>query len=193
SGKSALLMASLVRRSAARVAAVPAGEAALGEHEDRATVRTGDARAHRRRGIGGGRRAIGARVSGARWRGQGRSRALVPALRRAADDERRGVLRATEEPQLEPAEDVVDERRRRGDLRVRGQPCWLEVHAPELLDEVLERHTVLQRDRREHGHRVHQAADRRALLRDVDEDLPWRAVVVQADGDVSLLLADAEL
>ena len=79
------------------------------------------------------------------------------------------------------------------DARVARQAGRLEVDAAELRDEVLERHAVLQRDRRQHGDGVHEAADGRAFLRDVDEDLAGRALVVQADGDVALLLADAEL
>src|SRR5207245_2165642 len=103
------------------------------------------------------------------------------------------LLRRREEAELEPAEDVVDDGRRDGDLAVRREAGRLEVDAAELRDEVLERDAVLERDGREQRDGVHEAADRRAFLRDVDEDLAGLSFFIEPDSHVTFLLADAEL
>ena len=72
-------------------------------------------------------------------------------------------------------------------------PARLEAHVGELRDVHLERHAVLEAERDGDHERVHQAGEGRALLGDVDEDVARRAVVEDADVDVALVLADAEL
>src|SRR4051794_27836792 len=99
-----------------------------------------------------------------------------------------------EEARRQPAHDVVGHRLGERDLRVGGDPLRVEAHVAELLDERLERHAVLQRDRDRRRERVHHAAEGRALLADVgQEDLADRAVLVHAGGDVALMPADREL
>src|SRR5207244_5361400 len=69
----------------------------------------------------------------------------------------------------------------------------LEAHVRELRAIHLERHAVLQAEGYADHEAVHQARERRAFLRDVDEDVAGRPVLEQADVDVALVLADAEL
>ena len=63
----------------------------------------------------------------------------------------------------------------------------------QLRDVDLGRHAVLQAHRDRDHQRVHQALQRRAVLRDVDEHVAGGSVVEHADVDVALVLADAEL
>ena len=79
------------------------------------------------------------------------------------------------------------------DLRVPGEARRLEARVRELVDQELQRHAVLQRQRGRGGEAVHQAGDGRAFLGHGDEDLARRAVLVHADGDVALVAADREL
>src|SRR4029453_6829883 len=144
--------------------------------------------------------------------GRRRGGAAVRRAGRAADgpgrDVFRGLLRAdlggedaelllrvgVQEARREPAHDVVGHRLGEGDLRVGGDPLRLEAHVGELAHERLERYPVLERDRDRGRERVHHAAERRALLADVgQEDLPDRAVLVHAGGDVALVAAEREL
>ena len=69
----------------------------------------------------------------------------------------------------------------------------LEARERELIDVRLQRHAVLQADADAHGKAVHQAAEGRALLVHVDEDLAERAVVVLAGAQEDLVPADARL
>src|SRR3984893_5270716 len=63
----------------------------------------------------------------------------------------------------------------------------------ELVHERLERNAVLERqaDRRREG--IHQARDRRALLRHAQEDLARLPVVEEADRHVTLVAGNVEL
>ncbi len=63
----------------------------------------------------------------------------------------------------------------------------------ELADEALDRHAVLQRDRRGRAQRVHQPADRRAFLAHGQEQLARLAVLVQPDGQIALVSSHVEL
>ena len=63
----------------------------------------------------------------------------------------------------------------------------------ELVDEDLERHAVLQPDRDRRPQDVHQAADRRALLRHGDEKLAGPAVGIEPDVDIAFMALDVEL
>jgi site-specific DNA recombinase len=98
-----------------------------------------------------------------------------------------------EELLAHPAEDVVDDRLRDSDVGVVRHPARLEAHVGELRDVDLERHAVLEAERDRDHERVHQARQRRALLGDVHEDVAGGAVLVEADVDVALVVADAEL
>ena len=69
----------------------------------------------------------------------------------------------------------------------------LEAGVRELLAQQLERHAVLQRERRGAGEAVHQAADGRAFLGHGDEQLARHAVFVEADGEVAFVSAHVEL
>src|SRR3954454_4600166 len=93
----------------------------------------------------------------------------------------------------EPAEDVVDDRLRGADVRVVREAARLEAHVAELRDVDLERDAVLESERDGDHERVHQPGEGCSLLRDVHEDVARGAVVVHADVDVALVLADAEL
>src|SRR6185312_9731094 len=105
---------------------------------------------------------------------------------------RRGVTLAEtrafgREADVQPAEQVIHDRRRDRDFLVAGEARRLEPRALELLDQDRERHAVLQRERDRGGERIHQAGDHRALFRHADEDLARRAILVEADGDVALV------
>ena len=63
----------------------------------------------------------------------------------------------------------------------------------QLRDVDLRRDAVLEAHRDRDHQRVHQALERRPVLRDVNEDVAGRAVLVQADVDVALVVADLEL
>src|SRR4051794_17385546 len=174
---------------AARRAEVEAGEAG---RDDGRRVGEGGGRGlrgiHGRRrrgeglGAGGGRRRAGAgcavavavaalrragRVAAVR-RGGGLGRLARPDLR---GEDAELLLRVdVEEARRQPAHDVVGHRLREWDLRVGGDPLGVEAHVAELLDERLERHAVLQRDRDRRRERVHHAAEGRALLADVGQE-----------------------
>ena len=80
---------------------------------------------------------------------------------------------------------------------MRSLPCddavGLEAGEDEGVDELLERHAVLQAERDGDREAVHQAAEGRALLVHVDEDLAERAVLVLAGAQVDLVAADDRL
>ena len=69
-------------------------------------------------------------------------------------------------------------------------PLRLESGEDELLDQRLERHAVLQRDRDQHGEAVHHAAKGGALLVHIDEDLAQFPVLVFARAQEDLVSAD---
>ena len=78
-----------------------------------------------------------------------------------------------------------------------GLPCdhavGLEAREQEGVDELLERHAVLQAERDGDGEAVRHAAEGGAFLVHVDEDLAERAVLVLAGAQVDLVVADAGL
>src|SRR5207247_151331 len=74
-----------------------------------------------------------------------------------------------------------------------GEPGRFEAHMAELAHQHFERHAVLQGHGRQDAEGIHEAGDRAAFLRDLDEQLAGRAVVVEADVDVAFLAADIEV
>ena len=104
------------------------------------------------------------------------------------------VLRfGRQELRRQPPEDVVDDRLREADVRVLRHARRLEADVAELVDEILQRHAVLQRVADRLRERVGEARDRRAFLRHRQEQLAGLAVLVEADGDVALVAGDVEL
>ena len=93
----------------------------------------------------------------------------------------------------EPAEDVVDDRLGDRDLLVAGEARRLEPDVGELVDQVAQRHAVLEGEADRGREGVHQARHGRALLGHLQEDLAGLAVGIQADGDVALVAGDVEL
>src|SRR5208337_4502059 len=79
------------------------------------------------------------------------------------------------------------------DVLVMAPAAGLEAGVGELLAHQLERYAVLQGERRGAGKAVHEAADGRAFLGHGDEQLTRHAVLVEADGEVAFVSADAEL
>jgi hypothetical protein len=83
------------------------------------------------------------------------------------------------------------------DILMRGWPLHhavrLEAGEAERVDELLERHAVLQAEADGDGEAVHQAAEGGALLVHADEDLAERAILVLAGVDVDLVAADRRL
>src|SRR5690242_311027 len=69
-----------------------------------------------------------------------------------------------EEFGAEPAEDIVDDRFRVGDLLVTGPAARLEADVREFIDQELQRDAVLQIEADGGGERVYQARDGRAFL-----------------------------
>src|SRR5437588_4901142 len=63
----------------------------------------------------------------------------------------------------------------------------------ELVNQGLERHTVLQSQGRQGRERVHQAGDSTALLRHDQEDLPRRTILEHPHGDVSFMPSNRKL
>ena len=93
---------------------------------------------------------------------------------------RAGLVVGRQEARAEPAEDVVHDRLGDRDLRVAGEAGRLEADVRELVDQVPQRHAVLERDRDHRGERVHEAANGRAFLGHLQEDLAGLAVGVEA-------------
>src|SRR5579875_1391969 len=176
------------RLAALGIAATAAGEASLCIMQHRATLGTADAGEH-------GSGAVGVPVEAVR--AVGAVGAGVVAARQRVEQarllQRQRWLLAGDETLLHVAEDVVDQRRRAGNGRVARHPRRLETGVLQFLGQAGEWHAVLQRHRGQQRDAVHQPADRRPLLGDLDEDLAWAAVFVQANGEVPFLLADGEL
>src|ERR1700694_5486340 len=103
------------------------------------------------------------------------------------------LLIRREELLAHPPEHVVDDRLRDSDVRIVRLAARLEAHVRELRDIDLERNAVLEAQRDRDHERVHEARQGRALLGDVHEDVARGAVLVEADVDVALVVADAEL
>jgi hypothetical protein len=109
------------------------------------------------------------------------------------DDPDRVLLIGRHELRRHVPEDVVNQALRHGNVPIPGEPGGFEAKMAELVDQVLQRHAVLERQGDRGGEAVHQATDRRALLRHAQEDLAGGAVLVEADGQVALVAADVEL
>ena len=78
--------------------------------------------------------------------------------------------------------------------------CWILGHAfrfeadvAELLDQGLEWHAVLEAERNEGADGVHQAVNRGAGLRHLNEDFAGLAVLEFTDGDITFGAAEREL
>src|SRR6202042_2452049 len=81
------------------------------------------------------------------------------------------LLLSGQEPDLEPAEDVVHDRLGIADVGIAGPAAGLEAGVRELLAKRLERNAILQRQRRSEREAVHEAADRGTFFRHLDEKL----------------------
>src|SRR5439155_611634 len=182
-----LLRAAGVRAAvAARVARAGADHAAAAAGAlDRVLERV------EQRGLAGWRRVDRRGLGGAVLERVVRLREPRPHLGR--EDPDLLLLVGCEELLAHPAEDVVDDRLRDADIRVVRLPARLEPHVRELRHVHLERHAVLEAERDRDHEGVHEAGERRAFLGDVDKDVAGRPVLVEADVDVALVVADAEL
>ena len=102
-----------------------------------------------------------------------------------------GEVEAAEVADRKLAEDVVDHRGRHLDGVVAlDQARRLEAREDKGVDELFQRHAVLQADRDGDGEAVHHAAEGRAFLVHVDEDLAEAAVLVFAGAQVDVVAAD---
>ena len=109
------------------------------------------------------------------WRGDPRVDARLNALAATADRSSettldrsmspRPALSSPQEARAEPAEDVVHDGLGDRDLRVAGEAAGLEPDVGELVDQVAQRHAVLERQETDVAKRVHEAAD--------TSSLPW--------------------
>src|SRR6266853_3314114 len=105
----------------------------------------------------------------------------------------RKVIRG-DAPSAEPPRDVIENRLSIRDCRMACVARGLEARVDELVDQRLERHSVLQANRNRKRETVHEARERGAFLGHLDENFTWRfSVLVQADGDVALMTAYGEL
>src|SRR5207247_620295 len=111
----------------------------------------------------------------------------------SVDEPQHRLVIVAEEAAPKPPEDVIDDRLRDRNLRVASEPTRLEADVRELVHQVAERDTVLERDGDRRGERVHEAGDGRAFLRHLQEDLAGLAVWVEPDGDVALVAGDVKL
>src|SRR5207248_11134997 len=88
------------------------------------------------------------------------------------------LLISGKELRREVPEDVVDERLRHGDIRIGRESRRLEARVAELVDQVLERDPVLERDAHRDGECLHHAGDRGPFLGNPQEDLARLTVLV---------------
>src|SRR5205814_1067342 len=86
-------------------------------------------------------------------------------------------LAALAEVQLQIPRDVVDDRQRFGNIRVRRVAHRLEAHALEPHYRLVQRQAVLQRNAERPAESLHQPRKRRAFLCHLDEDLAGLAVL----------------
>ena len=94
----------------------------------------------------------------------------------------------------QPTADVIHDGLRVADLRIAGVAGRLEARVDEFVDQSARSGTPYCRaigDRQREG--VHDAGKRGTFLRHLDEDFAGSAVLVHADGDVTLVAADGEL
>src|SRR6266446_44169 len=101
------------------------------------------------------------------------------------------IIGGNETP-AEPPRDVVEHRRNKTNVRIRGDAGRLEARVEQFVDEDLEGHAILQAERNGEGQAVHDARERRALFGHLDEDFAGAIVLVHAYGDVAFVAADAE-
>src|SRR5438128_460944 len=78
------------------------------------------------------------------------------------------------------------------DIRIFCEPARLESLIREFLHQTLEWHAVLQGNRGERAHGIHQPADGAAFLRHGDEKFTRLTIFVQTDCDVPLVTGDCE-
>ena len=102
-------------------------------------------------------------------------------------------LGAVEEAELDPAEEVIHDGFGVADLLVAGPAGGLEPGVGELFAEHFERHAVLEGERDGGGEGIHEAGNGGTFFCHADEDFARLAVGVEADGDVALVPAEAEL
>ncbi len=76
---------------------------------------------------------------------------------------------AFDELATEPSKDVIRNAGGVANIGILRKSTWLESLIGELLDQALERHSVLQSERRQSGYRVHQAANGTPLFRHLNE------------------------
>jgi hypothetical protein len=80
-----------------------------------------------------------------------------------------------------------------GNVLISGHAAGFEADVLELADEGLDGDSVLEGDGDQCGDGVHQSPNRRAFLGHGDEDFAGGSVLVEADGDISLVAGDVEL
>src|SRR4029450_8726758 len=98
-----------------------------------------------------------------------------------------GEIGAAEIGDGELAEHVVDDRGRHLDpVIAHDHAVRLEAREDERVHELLKRHAVLETEGDRDGEAVHQAAEGRALLVHVEEDLAEAAVLVVAGAEIHL-------
>ena len=89
------------------------------------------------------------------------------------------------------AEDVINDRGGHLDVIIEfDRPVRLEPREQERFHELFQRHTMLEPQRDRDREAVHQAAEGRALLVHVQEDLPQRPVGILTRPEVELVTAD---
>src|SRR5271157_4559261 len=103
------------------------------------------------------------------------------------------ALVPSQEPEFEPPRDVVHKRFGVADLRIAGPAAGLEAHVAEFFAKHAQWYAVLQGKRDHRCEGIHQPGDGRALFRHGDKDLAWHPVLVNSDGEVSLLPGDGEV
>src|SRR3954468_18415198 len=78
----------------------------------------------------------------------------------------------------EQTEDVINDGRSVLDIRMVDHAAWLETRERKLVDELFERHTVLQTDRNRNRKAVHQRAERSTFFVHIHEDFTNSLVIV---------------
>src|SRR4051812_36710361 len=85
---------------------------------------------------------------------------------------------ASEIFECKQTENVINYRRSVLDIRMVDHAAWLETRERKLVDELLERHTVLQTNRNRNRKTVHQRAERSTFFVHVHEDLTDSLIIV---------------
>src|SRR3989338_2394258 len=95
--------------------------------------------------------------------------------------------------QCEPPRKVVHDALRKRNFRIRRHPHGLKTLMDELLTDDIERHSVLQIQRKTERQRVHDSRERGAILTHRDENFSRSSVLVHPNMDVAIESSNAEL